>query len=851
MPSVKDTKIYKRINELVDSNNNKKDYINKLDLLEKYLVVENQKIFIYFSEFTAHDLSHTTKVLDYMYDLIDDISKIKIEELMLIAYVGLLHDIGMAFNEDDAKNAIVKGMYFDSLKKKLANKNELLSEEELEKECIREIIRVHHGEYAEKKINDIMLKNDDELPYKDLFILSSEDGAIQNFNLTDLVANICRSHQESVEWVKAKIDLTTNISGGMISGRFVAYLLRLADILDIDCKRASEYYQWSYVKSDKSKSHFALNRVVSTAQKIFWENETACDERCPNIKPETSCPRRKKYIEFNGTYPHMDNERDSARLRQNVDDYILFLESEIKNVNSELQNLISHNFQYDIKLDDKVRNRISDTQQNKASSTIIRLSVEYPVIRELFSSEKLYANKKCGLREIIQNAYDACKAYKALGDVLHYMPSILITYNTEKEILSIFDNGIGMEEPEISKYFLTMGKSIYNNAPKYLYSDYHRDHIGHFGLGFFASFMLSDDVTVNTKYFTGSKIHRIHLSKRSSSAVVISSDNVGAFNHGTEIILNLKHVKKALKKTSDTDLIEFITDYIRELFLDDGISVMFTADGAETKTIDLKKLGTNTEYYDISKYLKDVDAYVSIKKRMLPDIYLYKNSLFEKVDIKQIYDGIIANSLNSISFLDAGSFYIMSFEKDVLDDFLHQAQSRNNRRNYTHGLNKISGSINKNMTEFCKENDILMEPKFSHYFSLSCLREGYNVAFYHTVDCTEVIQREMRAKDACGNPSQEDSIYLRFVRLPKLHIQKFESLMQYDIEDVQANIRTMDVFPTLQRDTLDSDKKYEFSFAIGKAILKLMIEHPDFASEKVFAEMLLRDRYKESNSFID
>ena len=129
----------------------------------------------------------------------------------------------------------------------------------------------------------------------------------------------------------------------------------------------------------------------------------------------------------------------------------------------------------------------------------------FPIIKKF-----LYSDHDIFLREIISNAVDATQKLKTLaskgeftGDLTNAKVSVKL--DTDAKTITISDSGIGMTSEEIEKY---INQIAFSGANDFLekYKDDANAIIGHFGLGFYSSFMVSERVEIVTKsYKEGAK----------------------------------------------------------------------------------------------------------------------------------------------------------------------------------------------------------------------------------------------------------------------------------------------------------------------------------------------------------
>jgi len=123
----------------------------------------------------------------------------------------------------------------------------------------------------------------------------------------------------------------------------------------------------------------------------------------------------------------------------------------------------------------------------------------FPIIKKF-----LYTDHEIFLRELVSNATDATKKLKlvALGEDVHGKMDDLkieIKLDQEKKTITIRDNGIGMTAEEIDKY---INQIAFSGAEEFVekFKDTKEDAniIGHFGLGFYSSFMVADKVEIHS-----------------------------------------------------------------------------------------------------------------------------------------------------------------------------------------------------------------------------------------------------------------------------------------------------------------------------------------------------------------
>jgi len=121
----------------------------------------------------------------------------------------------------------------------------------------------------------------------------------------------------------------------------------------------------------------------------------------------------------------------------------------------------------------------------------------FPIIKKF-----LYSDHEIFLRELISNAVDATQKLKTLASVGDFKGelgdlTIRVDVNKKKKTITVTDAGIGMTAEEVEKY---INQIAFSSAEDFMekYKNESNAIIGHFGLGFYSSFMISDKVEINT-----------------------------------------------------------------------------------------------------------------------------------------------------------------------------------------------------------------------------------------------------------------------------------------------------------------------------------------------------------------
>ena len=196
----------------------------------------------------------------------------------------------------------------------------------------------------------------------------------------------------------------------------------------------------------------------------------------------------------------------------------------------------------------------------------------------------LYSHKEIFLRELVSNASDALdklkyltvsdEAYKAIA----FEPGIRVSFDKEAKILTVSDNGIGMDDKDLEENLGTIARSGTRRFLEALAEDVRRttNLIGRFGVGFYSCFMVSDTVEVLTRK-AGQEAAFLWTSDGKEGYEIAPASRDG---HGTTITLKLNEegqeflsrwrTEEVLKKYSNHVAYPIVLAYEQDTYDDKG-----------------------------------------------------------------------------------------------------------------------------------------------------------------------------------------------------------------------------------------------------------------------------------------
>lgn len=406
-------------------------------------------------EYTSHDINHCKAVLNNISSLLPSSVELNIVELTILIHAVLLHDIGMVINTKESEEI-----------KKSADFEKMLFEYDkgtLEDDILTEYIRRTHVERSRDYIDCFKIN---QSTYKIIFDFKGID-------LSDWVKNVIESHSLSTDCLRDPDKYPTNklIVDYSVNIQFLSILLRLGDILDFDIFR-TPYFLYKHINPENKISIDEWEKHLSIEGKKIDETSIIFEAKCSSSKIERSVRHFVDWIEY---------ERK-------------------KSIDLLANNSSSH---YKLNLKDSVSLKVRNDGSYIYSDLMINL--DYKKVLHILMGTELYDTPDVFIRELIQNAYDACKYRQEIAFIKEdaYEPKIVIEYESLSNCFLIEDNGIGMNYSTIENYVLKIGNSYYKSK-SFEKEKLHFTPISNFGIGILSCFMVSDIIEIESyKYEKG------------------------------------------------------------------------------------------------------------------------------------------------------------------------------------------------------------------------------------------------------------------------------------------------------------------------------------------------------------
>ena len=763
----------------------------------------NSRIQYVFPNYTLHNTGHSFRIMEYMSKIVSDVSKLNELEITLLIYSALLHDIGMAVSEEDVN--LIKSDSFPfcdvkfSAMKKIMNGNEDLA--------LQEYVRRIHASLSGRFIIENL---------KDKLIIPK----LINLDFAKELALICQAHTEDYDWIKT--NLRTNEVRGDYSfnSQFIASILRLADILDIDGNR-TPYNLYKIISpkgiSDEEwKQHF----IISNNDKIIINEKT-----------------QQKKIVFHG-------KATNASIHRKILVYISWVKNELTNATALVNSMPT---QYSLVYD---TNPEVNIQTEGYTFSGYKMTLEFKAISSLLMGEKIYGSKFLGLRELIQNSIDSCRIRQETEELKYefgedaYQPKIKIILDLDKNQAIIKDNGSGMSMDIIKKHFLNIGVSYYNSTD-FLLKDFDYKPIGNFGIGFLSCFMLSDEVKVLTRHYKAKNKYLIELEKGNEWTSLTESEDV-SFD-GTEVILNYsnfievfdnkpQNVKTFLSKY-------FLTNSIDFELVDKSLKEISKIENPITLSTPLEK---GLIKIDLKDYIKDIEGYALIKP---------KNEFVKKFD-EINFPGNIYKYNDEEGLQEVTDFSALNIDDYILDREIKylsipivedncEEDFRSGMKFTNEDVDEVINKMDRELTwisvifpkeyheslydEVIKSGSSIFEKLGSEELeeighSDSCTTKAFvkNITLFEGRKNNLYLPFETKDNDSSiyfwRTPEKRKELFMRSVLIKDFRFNIPISASVFEISAIIINVNSRKFIPDISRNNIDLNAKDIINYIVGKAI---------------------------------
>ena len=782
----------------------------------------------YMNSFTEHGISHSVRIIGFMADLISDFDSLNTETYFYLAASAICHDWGLLISEKDVEN--IKKNGYISKQSELFNweatfRQMMLSagsSAEAEKLSVSAIARGVHA-YSE-----VVVKKIEELCGDDKFIDEREK---------ENLVKICSAHGEDIDHIKKYNWQQDSENSNSVNFGCVVALLRLCDLLDIGYDRISDFVIKNVSGDFENNKHWCANKLVKKVI-ISYEDEYS-PKKCAadiylNGKICRRCPKEIR-IEFSDSKDlHLKGEEIYDAAYSYLLGYIDYIEYEIK---ENIPQLVCNGFIVPLK--DKVR------LYCEKKFFYEKLKISESSILELITSETLYGNKRIAIREVLQNAFDACIARKQIKEYAeNYIPKVTIRW--EKGCLIIEDNGIGMNEEIVRNFFLVVGKSIYHSN-RYLFSDRQFLHAGNFGIGVFSLFMITDKITVRTARCGENQKELSFSLKKDNPLIRIERNDAGIFR-GTKVIIDKTECFNGLFKD-----VNELKGYIEKTFSDldstdnnsNPFCLAIEKDGQLLKCHfssfescykeKYQKMPNKANVRDLSEYLSGVVCKASFSY-LKCKWFFYKGGRFVNNYVRGLFDeGLQDVVVKEYNFNNFAYYFVIP--KDIYE--MKQEMYENKSYEFHWNLNSIVFD-NWSIKNIIGNSEAVKIQNYEH--GLKYYAKYSNKMFYK--DSGLCSQRNCELF-----PSVR--IFLHNILIENADFD-IKTLPNIDVEYIVCNICRNDVIPSLDRNSFDERILKELQIAITYAILNYDIrqERNEFTKYRKIAFLKNFCELNKDNSFI-
>lgn len=470
-------------------------------------------------EYDKHDASHSKAVLEIIEKLLQEqhIEELTLLEAMVLRFCCYFHDTGMilpAFckplleqvekdpkaepkdglmkwlkaggNDFDSRKALFllpgkRDQYHDFLIRELvAYRDFRLGLEERPEDILPEDhiqltrhhhLRRHHGERSKTYAANL-----------GRFFAEVIHGS--EAELAEVIGDVCAAHGWEIEKVRklpAKKELFLNCTELSCNVRYLAMLLRLGDLLHFGPERAS-------------KTLYLERRTMNPESDLHWLAKQGT--RGYVISP---APSGGVNIAYHGSF-------DKPNEYYFVQGHLSWVDEELNCYEAFRRQMekASGDQRYDLGLPEKV-NGDHMTARGFTPNRDFKFRLEHRNIIELLMGARLYRDEFMCLRELYQNALDACRCMRAERPGQETEIEFGLDEDDDGKYLYCRDQGTGMTMDIIKNYLLRIGNSYYKSDEFRRKNAHWGDAVApvsEFGIGLLSCYMIADRIDVITRHYT-------------------------------------------------------------------------------------------------------------------------------------------------------------------------------------------------------------------------------------------------------------------------------------------------------------------------------------------------------------
>lgn len=497
-----------------------------------------------FRQYTEHDIGHCCNIIYLMGKFIPKATLERLNglELAILLLAALLHDSGMVVSDEEKRLALRSEAYRQfllghhdrwSAVEEARAKGDDLRATLIEDALLAEYFRRLHPERARSFVEKHLAGR---LMFREIDISSP-------------VLQVCESHAWGVhesldprrpEKAVNRLDTNRPVYGVPVNLQYLACCLRLGDIMDFDRSR-TPLGVYQNMEFTETKSWEEWNKHLQISGWTITEHE---------VLFAADCKHPAFYVAVLEFLDWIDAELRECR-------QLLMKEAP--------RSIAEHYLLHLPPVVDRWKIEMADKQYLAGA---FRFQLDYERILQLLMDRSLYPDPSLFLRELLQNALDACRNSEAIAKSVRaasmYTPRIAVwdhSDDPDDPRIVFQDNGIGMSRQIVEGYFMRVGRSYYRSAEftaerqRLLEAGVELDACSQFGIGILSCFMVADRFEVETyrvgnrplhitiegptKYFT---IRLLDEPERADFPVLPASDHEDGPPHhpGTRITLHLR-----------------------------------------------------------------------------------------------------------------------------------------------------------------------------------------------------------------------------------------------------------------------------------------------------------------------